>query len=217
MKTYDERTTERLYLTSDKRVVVPEGDVRARFLLNIEGPVSRAKAQEIRALANGEQYLAPIDPDKVPADEQAAPKAPAAPAAKHPNHAAPGDGPDFIVDWGNKYKGKRLGDLEDKYLTSLTKGNNPPERKALAQAELDRRTTAPPAPAAPEAPEAPEAPQAPEAPLNYGPEDVPNIGIHQGIAVKDLPLEFVTSLANGVDEAHKDWATVEVKRRDDLA
>ena len=77
MKSYDEKTTARLYLTSDKRVVVTEDDERARFLLAIEGHVTRAEAKVIRSLTNGENFLRPINTADVPDDEPVtAPPAP---------------------------------------------------------------------------------------------------------------------------------------------
>lgn len=201
MKTYDEKTTARLCLGSDKRTVVTADDPKAAFLLAIHGPVTRADAHKIRGYKNGADFLEPINAADVPADEPA--KAPPAPKAKaHPNHKPIGEGPDSIVDWGNKYKGQRVGDLEEKYLTSLTKGNSPDDRKALANVELDRRKalkTAPPAP------------------LAYGPEDVVSLGIHQDVAVKDLPEDFLKSLADGVEEIHQAWTKAELQRRADEA
>lgn len=211
MRQYDERLKERIFVGSDKRTLFGEGDPRGRFLFHGATPVTRLKAKEIRELGGGE-FLTPIkeaDADNAAAADLADTeiKAPAAPKAPHPNLAADtvaGVGPDFIVDWGRKYKGDRVGNLPIEYLEALTKGRNPADRKALAEVEIERRTNAVEA-----------APAAPPAPLNYGPEDTPNIGIHQDVMVKDLPEEFVNSLANGVDEAHKDWAATEIQRRKD--
>ena len=204
LKSYDEKTTARLFSTSDHRFIVTEGDVRARFLVAIHGPVSRADARIIRGYRNGAEFLEPINPADVPAEEaKAAPAAPDAPKAD----AAPGEGPDFIIDWGTTYKGKRLGDMTDKYLASLTKGKSPADRKAMALAEIERR----------KAPAAPAAPPAPDAPLTYGPDDEPNIGVHQNVAVKELPEDFLKRLADGEDTLHKTWAATELQRRIDEA
>ena len=203
MKSYDEQTTARLYATSDKRFIVLEDDERARFLVAIHGPVTRADARTIRGYRNGEEFLEPINPADVPVEEAVK----AAPAAKapHPNRATKDEGPDLIVDWGRTHKGKRVGNLPDKYLKSLTKGTNPKARKALATAEIKRRAGAT------------EAPPAPAAPLNYGADDVVSIGIHQDVQVRDLPEDFLTSLSIGAEEAHHAWTKAELQRRIDGA
>ena len=55
---------ERIYLTSDKRAVVPESDRKARFLLSSVRPVSAAKAKEIRGYRHGAAYLFKVGSEK---------------------------------------------------------------------------------------------------------------------------------------------------------
>ena len=130
MPDYFEQTTERLYTDGGKTRIVSADDPRARILVAIHGPVTEKDAQIIRGYENGAEFLESINPTE----------------DTPPGDIAPEDTPtggtlpeDYIVDWGNKYKGQRLGDLENKYLVSLTKGRNPEDRKALARAELVRR------------------------------------------------------------------------------
>ena len=220
MRTYEEELTERIFLTSDKRLVVGETDDRGRTLYHGKSKVSRHSAKLIRELG-GSKFLKPIsdtdkpkvavadaadmenavrghrvDPPKMHPNvrKDAAPKAPPAP------EGGEGTGPDRIVDFGRTHKGKRFGDLPKKYLEGLTKGRNPDDRKAWAKSELARR-------------EDPAAPPAPAETLTYGPDDTPNIGIHQGVAVRDLPEEYLTSLAGGADETHHGWTKTELARR----
>ena len=208
MRQYDEKLKERIFSGSDRRTLFGENDPRGKLLFHGATLVTRLKAKEIRELGGG-KYLVPVkaeDAEQAKAADAAEggkSKATAAPKAPHPNVKTDtaGAGPDFIIDWGRAHKGKRLGDLTDKQVLAITKSNTTPERKALANAEIARRKTA--------------APAAPPAPLNYGPEDTPNIGVHQDVAVKDYPEDFLNSLANGEDEAHKDWAATEIQRRKD--
>lgn len=204
MREYAEKLTKRVFLTSDKRMLVDETDVRGKILFHGKSEVTRHEAAAIRALTGGAAFLVPLndaDASKAEAADKAEGiKAPVAPPAPHPNVAPTGAGPERVVDWGNRYRGQRFGDLEEKYLISLTKGNNPADRKALATAEIAHRAAA-------------VAPVAPPAPVEHGPDDVPNLGVHQGVAVRDLPLDYVTALSTGVEETHHEWAKVELQRR----
>lgn len=204
MRDYVEKLTARVFLTSDKRMLVDETDKRGKRLFHGKSEVTRHEAAAIRALTGGAAFLVPLndaDAHKAEAADKAeGTKAPVAPPAPHPNLAPTGKGPDQVVDWGQKYKGQRFSELPDNYLAGLTKGNNPAARKAMAKAEIARRA-------------APAAPVAPPAPVEHGPDDVPNLGVHQGVAVRDLPLDYVTALSTGVEETHHGWATTELQRR----
>lgn len=203
MKSYDEKTTGRIWLTSDKRAVVADGDKRARFLLSSEVPVSRAKAEEIRSYTNGADFLKPVDPSQVPDEELTA--LVAAETKAQDTQAAVG--PDVILDFGRAHKGKPFGKLPKKYLegTLLKK----PEYAAAAQAELDRRV------AAKVAPEAPAPTEGDETKPNFGPEDTIDFGQFNGTKVKDLPADFLQKLHDGATEIHGDWTAAEIARRAD--
>lgn len=137
---HEYETTTRLYLTSDKRALVPEGDKRARFLLAIHGPVDAAKVKEIRRYRGGDNYLHKIGSGakaEKPGEDKG--EQPGADKAEKPgkNKTGPANlGPEDLVDFG-KFNGTLVKDLSDKYLANLARVSD--THRTWAQAELDRR------------------------------------------------------------------------------
>lgn len=64
----DYSVTKRIYLTKDRRAVVPENNKRAAFLLvGVPGPVTRTMAKRIVSFKNGIQYLRTLDGERIKA------------------------------------------------------------------------------------------------------------------------------------------------------
>jgi hypothetical protein len=137
---------ERIYLTSDKRVVVPEGDKRAAFLLAPPGPVSPAKVKEIKRYRNGANYLHKVGSpkgSKPGGDKAGQPEAdkggkPDADKEDQPeaDKGNPALGPDDTVTFG-KHEGVKVRDLPERYLNNLVRVSK--DHRGWAQAELNRR------------------------------------------------------------------------------
>ena len=115
MRNIDEAISARLYLGSDRKTVVSEGDVRARILLAPLGPVSRSKAAEIRGYPNGDLYLYPVGGD-----------VPVVPEIKAPPEAPPEEafkpaffGTDDVLNFG-EHAGVKVRDLDEEYLRRMT-------------------------------------------------------------------------------------------------
>ncbi len=145
---------ERIYVTSDKRVVVPEGDERARFLLMNARPVTAAEARNIRNFRFGGNYLFEIGSPKSgtpeedtagqpEADKGGEPEAdkggePQADKSGEPegDKASQGTGPDDPLTFG-KYEGTLVRDLPEKYLNNLVRVSV--QHRPMAEVELARR------------------------------------------------------------------------------
>lgn len=131
---------ERIFLTSDKRVVVPEKDRMARFLLATPGPVTPVQAREIKGYKNGADFLhKPSKSAKPSGDKSSKPDDDKSKKADADKGGQPGDalGPDDAVTFG-KFEGTKVRDLPDKYLENLSRVS--PKHRATADAELARRT-----------------------------------------------------------------------------
>ena len=204
-KRYDEQTSARLWLTSDKKVVVSEGDVRARFLLSRHGPVSRAEAQEIRRYKDGDLYLYGKG-DEAPA----VPPIQAAPHSEEkPFEMTVVDfGPDDAIDFG-AHSGTKVRDLSEEYLRRMTYVQM---HENWAKAEEARREGKPAKKAEPAMP-SPDDDD--DTPLTLGPDDIVGFGKYEGKkkAVRDLPDSYLKKLANGSTPAHVGWAKAEIARR----
>lgn len=67
----DYRVTQRIYLTKDRRAVVPEGNKRAAFLLvGVPGPVTRTMAKRIVSFKDGIKYLRTLGGERVKTVEE---------------------------------------------------------------------------------------------------------------------------------------------------
>lgn len=140
---YENEVRERIYLTSDKRAVVPESDRRARFLLATPGPISPVKAKEIKGYKQGGDFLHKISAGKATkpsADKALAPgddKSGTSDADKDKVPSGTALGPDDAVTFG-KHEGTLVRELPDAYLKNLARVS--PDHRATAEAEIARRT-----------------------------------------------------------------------------
>lgn len=158
VNTYE--VTQRIYLTSDKRVVVPEGDERARFLLAAKGPVNKATAEQIQAYKGGKQYVRGPDSPKAKsrkpkADKSRKPEADKSGQVEGDNEdqaeggteGSPGEtapaalGPDDPMPDGTLHAGTLVRDLPDRYLKNLQR--LAPNYRPMVEAELARREANP--------------------------------------------------------------------------
>lgn len=128
---YENEVKERIFLTSDKRTVVPESSHLARFLLATPGPVSPVKAKEIRGYQKGGDFLHKISAKKSTKPSEDKSKKPG--ADKGTGAVL---GPDDAVTFG-KHEGKLVRDLPDKYLANLARVSL--DHRATAEAEIARR------------------------------------------------------------------------------
>lgn len=139
---YKYEVTSRIYLTSDKQTVVSEGDLRARFLLASLGPVTNARADEIRAKRGGKKYLQEIGTGrsksrKPQADKSAKPEGDKSAKPEGDELASPHAlGPDDPMPTGI-HTGVPVRDLSDQYLQNLARVS--PNYRPMAEKELVRR------------------------------------------------------------------------------
>ena len=206
MNAYDERTAARLYVCSDNRTVVSEGDIRARKLIARHGEVTRGEATILRAHYRGADiYLYPKDAE--------APVIPDIARAKGDDTPEPEPrevffGTDEPIDFG-EFAGSTPRQLDDEYLRRMTYtilhsdwAKAEEERRGKGGKKGGKAVTAPAAKPKGKAPEV----------ITLGPDDVLDFGVNRDKKVSEVPDSYLLVLKR--QKKHQDWAVAEIDRRD---